>query len=135
MIKEELAVGTYFETAIAVGSLVRETQRTMHLLRKKAMEAPLADDLTLDQWLVLDALCDAPRTMTELAEATSITGPTLTRTVDRLISRALVYREVDPGDRRKVRVHLVGRGRKAHEQAAEGLAGIEDAVRTEIERL
>lgn len=118
------------ETSTAPGSYIRENQRTMHMLRKEAAVALSAEGLSLDQWLVLDALFGAPQTMTDLADYLCITGPTLTRIIDRLVSKALVYREVEPGDRRKVRVYIASRGKAAHAKTAEELAHIEDAVRT-----
>lgn len=123
---------THPETSVLPGALALQTQKLMHLLRKKAAEAPLPQDLTLEQWLVLDALQGRPQTMTDLAERTCITGPTLTRIVDRLVSIAAVYRELDAGDRRKVRVHLSARGSGIHEQSATILAAIEDEVREEV---
>lgn len=75
--------------------------------------AALAEhDLTLDQWRVLHALVTTgPRTMTGLTSDTNITGPTLTRVVDKLVERALLYRNVDADDRRRVVVHVAARGR------------------------
>lgn len=67
--------------------------------------------LTMDQWRVLRALVgDGPQTMTALGVSTRITGPTLTRVVDRLAESALVYRNVDAEDRRRVVVHAAQRG-------------------------
>lgn len=123
---------THPETSFVPGALVLQTQKLMHLLRKRAAEARLPQELTLEQWLVLDALVGRAQTMTDLAERTCITGPTLTRIVDRLVSVAAVYRELDAGDRRKVRVHLSVRGKGLHEQSSAILAAIEDEVRSEV---
>ncbi len=72
-----------------------------------------AHDLTLDGWRVLRSLAGSgPQAMTALAAATRTTGPTLTRVVDRLAERALVYRDVDVADRRRVVVHVSDRGRR-----------------------
>ncbi len=49
--------------------------------------------------------------MAELAAATNITGPTLTRVVDQLIESTLCYRNVDSADRRRVLAFLSKRGR------------------------
>lgn len=48
--------------------------------------------------------------MSDLGQATSISGPTLSRVVDKLVTHALVYRNVDAGDRRRVLVHAAKRG-------------------------
>lgn len=63
-----------------------------------------AEDLSLDQWLVIEALSACPgSTMAALHEQTSTPAPTLTRIIDRLVARAVAFRDVDAHDRRKVR--------------------------------
>jgi DNA-binding MarR family transcriptional regulator len=89
--------------------------------------ATLAEQgLTLDQWLVLRALAEAgPQTMTGLTRETGITGPTLSRVVDRLVERALLYRNVDADDRRRVVVHVAERGCGLVDQLAPSIAEAE----------
>ncbi len=74
--------------------------------------ATLAEhDLTLDQWRVLHTLTETgPQTMSELVRETHITGPTMSRVVDKMVERALLYRNVDTDDRRRVVVHAADRG-------------------------
>lgn len=102
------------------------------------------DDLAVEQWTVLDYLdASGPCTMTALASATGTNGATLTRIVDRLVTGALVYRNVDSGDRRRVLVHLSERGRatvsevrprvRAAEQRA--TAELTEAERGELTRM
>ncbi|WP_158251123.1 MarR family winged helix-turn-helix transcriptional regulator [Cryobacterium sp. Y11] len=68
--------------------------------------------ISLDQWRVLSYLFDHTASpMAELAAATNITGPTLTRVVDQLIESTLCYRNVDSADRRRVLAFLSKRGR------------------------
>ncbi|WP_083502602.1 MarR family winged helix-turn-helix transcriptional regulator [Sphaerimonospora mesophila] len=70
-----------------------------------------AEEVTVEQWRILQALADGRgHTMGDLAEAALMPHPTLTKAVDRLVDRALVYRGRDPVDRRKVVVLLAGRG-------------------------
>ena len=79
---------------------------------RRAAEALAPAGCTVDEWLVLDALRRRPgATMSELRAATVTDKATLGRRVDALVTRALVYREVDAFDRRVVRVHLSSRGR------------------------
>ncbi|RLV55389.1 MarR family transcriptional regulator [Aeromicrobium phragmitis] len=82
--------------------------------------ATLAEhELTVDQWNVLRSLTvSGPQSMSDLVERTRITGPTLSRVVDKLAERALVYRNVDAGDRRRVLVHAADRGHKLVTQIA-----------------
>ncbi len=85
------------------------------------------DELSVDQWSVLDYLeATEPCTMTALANATGISGATLTRIVDRLVSRALVYRNADRGDRRRVHVHLSERGRETTQELRPRIRAAED---------
>ncbi|MDP5185354.1 MarR family transcriptional regulator [Blastococcus sp. BMG 814] len=101
-------------------------------------------DLTLDQWRVLGALIQCgPLSMSDLASRTHITGPTLTRIVDRLAERALLYRNVDAADRRRVLVHVADRGRARHQSLApriaeaerDGLAPLSEAEAHTLRRL
>jgi DNA-binding MarR family transcriptional regulator len=107
-------------------SLLRTLTRTARAVTLRIEPLLKADGLTLDGWLVLDALAAGDGlTMTELAGRTLVTGPTLTRVVDRLVTTAAAYREVDAEDRRRVRVYLAPRGRSAHQRATARLAEVE----------
>ena len=118
-------------TTLSIDLLDRAATATRH-----ALEQVLAPhELTLDGWRVLQTLCvDGAQSMGPLSEATRTTAPTLTRLVDRLVARALVYRNVDPADRRRLLVHAADRGRELHEQLwpplqeaeALALAGLSD---------
>ena len=66
--------------------------------------------------------------MTDLAQATLITGPTLTRTVDRLVSKGLMYRTSDLHDRRRVLVSLTPRGRTLRSRLAPAIGEAEHAA-------
>lgn len=96
----------------------------------RRMEAVLTDDgLTVDQWRVLDLLADgAGRTMSAIAAAVAVPGPTLTKVVDRLVDAAAVYRLADVRDRRRVLVFLSDDGRATHDRLAPLVRGIEAAV-------
>jgi DNA-binding MarR family transcriptional regulator len=101
--------------AATATSLARSLTRATRALALRIEPILTPAGLTFDQWLTVDALAEATGvTMTELAAATALTGPTLTRVVDRLVMTALVYREVDSVDRRRVRVYLSSRGRATH---------------------
>ncbi|MFG1702475.1 MarR family winged helix-turn-helix transcriptional regulator [Nonomuraea sp. M3C6] len=80
------------------------------------------EDVTVEQWRILRALADGRgHSMGELAQAVLMPHPTLTKAVDRLIDRALVYRGPSKGDRRRVAVFVSDRG-------AELLARVDGAV-------
>lgn len=89
-----------------------------------------AADLRIEDWRVLDQLAreSAPQPMSVLAEAVLLTGPTLTRTVDKLVSRAYVYRTPGDQDRRKVLISLSARGRELHERLRDQVGEAEVAA-------
>ena len=87
-----------------------------------------AEDLSVDEWLVLATLSDTPgQTMARLRAETLTPAPTLTRIVDRLAARAVVFREVDGMDRRKVRVSLSKRGVKVHSRLSPAIRSAEQS--------
>ncbi|MBB5953791.1 DNA-binding MarR family transcriptional regulator [Saccharothrix tamanrassetensis] len=99
--------------------LTRALTRAVRTVTGHVEQVLRPEGLTLDQWLVLAALAEQRSlTMTELTARTPASGPTVTRVVDKLVSIAAVYREVDPEDRRKVRVYLSPRGRTLHKRLA-----------------
>lgn len=75
-------------------------------------EALASDGVTVEQWRILRVLSDGHgHGMGDLAAAVLMPHPTLTKTVDRLVDDALVYRRQDETDRRRVSVFLSERGR------------------------
>ncbi|NEK59404.1 MarR family transcriptional regulator [Geodermatophilus sabuli] len=103
----------------------------------RGVGAVLAEDgATLDGYRVMRCLAASPgRSMGELGAALSLPAPTVTRLVDGLVDTAAAYRLPDPGDGRRVRVHLSARGRsrllrleglvRAHESAFAATLGAE----------
>ncbi|KAA5830076.1 MarR family transcriptional regulator [Saccharopolyspora hirsuta] len=119
-------MGAANATALA-GPLVRAARAVVATVEQVLKP----EGLTFDQWLVLDTLAtEGGLAMAELAERTTTPGPTLTRLVDRLVSTALLYREVDPADRRKVLVHLSRRGQSEHRRIAPQVATAERELLT-----
>ncbi|MDO0917602.1 MarR family transcriptional regulator [Streptomyces sp. DT2A-34] len=69
------------------------------------------DGCSLDAWRVLSLLSDgAGHHMSAVAEAAFLPPATLTKLVDQLVDQNLVYRRVDPLDRRRILAHLTPRG-------------------------
>ncbi|MEV7968331.1 MarR family transcriptional regulator [Sphaerisporangium sp. NPDC088356] len=82
-----------------------------------------AEEVSVDQWRILQALADGRgHTMGDLAEAALMPHPTLTKAVDRLVERAVVYRGHDPADRRRVAVFLANRGSELLGRLEAGIA-------------
>jgi len=108
------AVPTDLRTGLPATPAVdlRESVLAGRRAARRAAEVVAHAGCTVDEWLVLDALGRRPGvTMSELRAATVTDKATLGRRVDALVTRALVYREVDAFDRRVIRVHLSSRGR------------------------
>lgn len=103
-----------------VARLVTQAERalTRHLARALELEAS-----TVDEWRALSLLADGrSRAMSELAEFAMVPAPSLTRLVDRMVSDNLVYRKVDPRDRRRVLVRIAPRGEALHRRLLDRLA-------------
>lgn len=85
------------------------------LARAAAVERAVAralrgTELGVPHWAVLAHLGSGGATMAVLAERSNLPAATLTRTVDKLVDRALVHRSLDGHDRRRVLVRLTDRG-------------------------
>jgi DNA-binding MarR family transcriptional regulator len=92
--------------------MLRESVLAARRAARHAAEVLRPEGFALDEWLVLDALgAGDGLTMSELREAVLVDKATLGRRVDDLLTKALVYREVDGLDRRVIRVYLSSRGR------------------------
>jgi DNA-binding MarR family transcriptional regulator len=71
-----------------------------------------SEGVPVEQWRILKVLSDGNgRSMGDLADAALLNHPTLTKTIDRMVSDSLVYRISDPTDRRKVLIFSSDRGK------------------------
>lgn len=83
-------------------------------------------DTSPEQWRVLNLLADgAGHSMTEIAHSTFVASPTLTRLIDRMTAENLVYRKIDPEDRRRCVVFMSARGGQLHARLREDVEGYE----------
>jgi DNA-binding MarR family transcriptional regulator len=104
-----------------------------HRISRRVEAALGPEGPTLDQWRVLTLLADgAGHPMTEIAAHAMVPAPTLTKIVDRLVDRALVYRRVDDNDRRRVLVFLSAHGRAEHERIAPAVAAVGESLAAEL---
>lgn len=103
--------------------------RAAALVRAAVRSGLAGSGLTLDQWRVIDHLASVQEaTMSSVSTVTLIPGPSLTRTVDRLVDAALVYRTLDSYDRRRMMVRLSERGVDRHRELAPAVsAALEQA--------
>ncbi|MFC3447837.1 MarR family winged helix-turn-helix transcriptional regulator [Amycolatopsis speibonae] len=112
--------------ATAGMSITGSLTRAARSVAARVEQVLAKEGLTLDQWLVLDALSGkGGLAMADLADRTLATAPTLTRVVDKLVTTAQAYREVDAADRRRVLVHLSARGRATYRRVAAKVSEVE----------
>ncbi|MFK0246577.1 MarR family transcriptional regulator [Amycolatopsis azurea] len=112
--------------ATAGMSITGSLTRAARAVAAQVEQVLAKEGLTLDQWLVLDALSGkGGLAMADLADRTLATAPTLTRVVDKLVTTAQAYREVDAADRRRVLVHLSARGRATYRRVAAKVSEVE----------
>lgn len=96
-----------------------------HRLHGAVSAVGAAHQLTADEWLILDALHSHDGlTMSQISALTPPSGASLTRAVDRLVTRSLVYRTPSLTDRRKVDVRISDAGRDLHAVVSAELADL-----------
>lgn len=102
-------------------------------LEAAARTAGAAQELSADEWLILDALAVADGlSMSALSTQTLSSGASLTRAMDRLVGRSLVYRSPSVRDRRRVEVRISATGRDLHAKMGGRLGGIEASLRSAL---
>ncbi|MFE7836449.1 MarR family winged helix-turn-helix transcriptional regulator [Streptomyces sp. NPDC057474] len=100
--------------------MARRPEELLHLLTRaerlsvRRVQSLLDEfDCSVEAWRVLDLLSDGQgHNMTALAEHAFLPAPSLTKLIDQLVDQNLVFRRVDPTDRRRVLAHLTPRGRE-----------------------
>jgi MarR family transcriptional regulator, organic hydroperoxide resistance regulator len=76
-----------------------------------------AEGVPVEQWRILKLLAERNgRSMGDLAQVALLNHPTLTKTIDRMVLQALVYRRPDPDDGRKVLIFISERGRAVNDR-------------------
>lgn len=103
--------------------------RLTHAAERELAAVLRAEGLRVEDWRVLDHLARSGKaSMSELAEATLVSGATVTRLVDKLTSLGLLYRTPGAVDRRLVHVHLSARGARRHAALAVAVQHAEAAM-------
>ncbi|MGW0332553.1 MarR family winged helix-turn-helix transcriptional regulator [Streptomyces sp. NPDC003011] len=105
--------------------LLRLLTRAERLFARRVQSVLEEFDCSVEAWRVLDLLSDGQgHHMTALADHAFLPPPSLTKLIDQLVDQNLVYRRVDPADRRRVLAHLTPRGvRRRQELVREVRAG------------
>ncbi|MGW0424116.1 MarR family winged helix-turn-helix transcriptional regulator [Streptomyces sp. NPDC003015] len=100
--------------------MARQPQELLYLLTRaerlavRQVQSVLDEfDCSVEAWRVLDLLSDGQgHNMTALADHAFLPAPSLTKLVDQLVDQNLVFRRVDPADRRRILAHLTPRGKQ-----------------------
>jgi len=88
-----------------------------------------AEGIPVEFWRALEVLADERgRSMSELAEQTGMQLPAVSKLVDRMTEVALVQRSADPGDQRRVILHISDFG-------LQKVAALQDEMRQHRDRL
>ena len=99
----------------------------------RQVECVLAEsDLSLAQYRLLALLEERPEVASVLADKLTVSRPSVTNVVDGLVSRGLVERAHDTGDRRRVNHVLTSEGRKVLHHADDV---IESGLRASLDQL
>jgi long-chain acyl-CoA synthetase len=88
------------------------------------LELALAEvDLSLPQYRILILLDEGKVEASALADKLAVSRPSVTAVVDGLVTRGLVERHHDSGDRRRVGHHITPEGRLVLDRADESVDG------------
>ena len=88
--------------------LLAQANRQMTAQLESALSA---EGVQIEHWRILEVLSDEQgRSMGELAELVLMNHPALTKTIDRMVSSALVHRRADTADSRRVLVYISDHG-------------------------
>jgi MarR family transcriptional regulator, organic hydroperoxide resistance regulator len=119
-------VATVGVSAAELLALLTQAER---LMSRRVAAVLAAEGHSIEGWRVISLLADgAGHPMTELAEQSFLPPASLTKLVDHLVESALVYRRVDPTDRRRIRAYLTPRGHQLHDR-------VQLAIQTSIDEL
>lgn len=115
-------------------SLITVLVHTTKKFSSVVAECLAEQNLTLDEWMVLDTIArNNGASMSLISSASGCAGASLTRTVDKLVMNALVYREASASDRRKVEVFISQRGKDTRQSIQAHLQQLEGAVASLVE--
>jgi DNA-binding MarR family transcriptional regulator len=108
--------------------LLREARRTY----AEAIAARLAgagfDDLPANAGFVLVRMENHPESAVDLILRLGVTKQAASQLIDALVLRGYLTREVNPADRRRMKIDLTDRGRAAAATIRSGVASVDDEL-------
>lgn len=124
---------TVIASATAPAGLLKALVLHGHRLQNAVSAVGAAHELTADEWLILDALSTHDGlSMSQVSALTLSSGASLTRAVDRLVTRSLLYRTPSLTDRRKVEVRISDLGRSLHGEMTAELAEMDRSLHSAL---
>src|SRR5579863_6169830 len=111
----------YEDSAQLADLLQRLTKRLRHAQAERL--APLGLTPAQERALRMITRSEEPLRMTELADHLGIVPRSVTTVIDALEEAGLVRREIDPHNRRAIRLHLTDRGRAVRDDMHEARRG------------
>lgn len=97
--------------------LLRLLTRAERLAVRRVQSVLEEFDCSVEAWWVLDLLSDGQgHNMTALADHACMPAPSATKLIDQLVDQNLVFRRIDPADRRRVLAYLTPRGMQRRQQ-------------------
>ena len=102
----------FFRLEDSLGYAIARAARTLKFGLRRAVQA-VGFDVTPEQWGILSALWEREgRSQSELAEITLKDTANITRMIDVMENKGLVFREKDPLDRRTYKIFLTKQGQE-----------------------
>ncbi|OAH15449.1 MarR family winged helix-turn-helix transcriptional regulator [Streptomyces jeddahensis] len=99
--------------------LLRLLTRAERLSMRRVQSVLDEFDCSIEAWRVLDLLSDGQgHHMSAIADGVFLPMSSLTKLIDQLVDQNLVYRRIDPADRRRVLAQLTPRGLERRQQMA-----------------
>ncbi len=104
----------HFKPGLSIGYLLRDCYRSF----SKALEVRIKPNgVGAGQWFFLRELWEEDGlTQGDLSSRAGMTAPTTVVAIRRMVDDDLVVRRPDDQDRRKVRIHLTGKGRRFRDE-------------------
>ena len=113
--------------------LVWVVARVNHQLEQKLAERLSSRGLPIEQYWILQALCEmGPTAVSQLAEMAHAGRPNTTKILDRMVAAGLVCRAPDHGDRRRINILATDEGRLLYEDTAQIAPDIEQTLREKL---
>ncbi len=104
-----------------------------HAIARMYNQQAARHDITMSMGFVLLNIHSEGTLATKIAPLMGLEARSLSRLLNTMEEKGLIYREADPDDRRKVRIALTKKGRNKKEKSRETVLRFNDAIRSRID--